>query len=73
MHVDHPQAVPLRLSLLTRTSGRPVTEYQALLRSQEMAGLLSILSMDDSVAMVVCHHAGLARILEVPFVAKVLS
>ena len=66
-------AAPVRIGMMA-SSGQPASAaYQAILRAQEAAGLISIVSMDDDVAWIVCHDERFARVLNLPYAPKVRS
>lgn len=65
-------AAPVRIGMMSK-QGTPPSAYQAVLRAQEASGLLTIVSMDDDVAWIVCHDKCYAAFMQLPYAPKVKS
>lgn len=65
-------AAPVRIGMMSGR-GTPPATYQAVLRAQEASGLLTIISMDDDVAWIVCHDKRYAAFMQLPYAPKVQS
>jgi len=56
-------AFELRIGMMSERSGNTPAEYQAMLRNQERAGLLTIMYMDDTHVIACWHDPKIARAL----------